>query len=181
MKIFKTLMLTCFMTTVVGCAAALVPASWDPTTKIRQGYALLQQGRNLPAEKLFKQALEMSQEKKDRIIEATALMALGDVYRSTNGAVPKENVTNYKLSQQSYLQAVPIWLELDRKKIAADCYLRTAMASYSDKKDKEACEYLKKAESTYKASKNPQDTMDAKLEEGLINIASYKKSAGCLK
>jgi hypothetical protein len=50
---------------LVGCAAALVPESNDPATKLNQARALWREGRVIPAERLIGDAIQLAREQKN--------------------------------------------------------------------------------------------------------------------
>lgn len=58
MKKYLSLLIICYF--VSGCSAVGVIASSDPEVKINQAYALLDSGRAFPAERLFKEVIEIS-------------------------------------------------------------------------------------------------------------------------
>ncbi len=67
----------------MGCAAALVPASSDPKTKINQATQLfLEQGRAEGAVTLLNQAIPLAREQNDKRSEAIAEFYLGEIYKA---------------------------------------------------------------------------------------------------
>ncbi|WP_172205425.1 hypothetical protein [Niveibacterium sp. COAC-50] len=52
-------------TVVTSCAAALVPESSDPKVKLAQAVELAKQQRPIPAERLIREAMELSKERND--------------------------------------------------------------------------------------------------------------------
>lgn len=65
-----------------GCAAALVPYTSDPNTKLRNSYSLLSTGRAIPAEKFAKEALKTFETKNNLEGMAETHVFLGQFYKS---------------------------------------------------------------------------------------------------
>lgn len=72
-------LLTVFL---MGCSAALVPSTKDPSEKVSYAYQLIQLGRPIPAEKLAKEAAEQYESQGDFGGAAQAYTALGVLYSS---------------------------------------------------------------------------------------------------
>ena len=96
MSNFLTPILTAFI--LSGCAAALVPYTSDPNTKLKNSYALLSTGRALPAEKFAKEALETFESENDFEGMAEAHVFLGQFYKSQT----YRSYENFYKSNDSY-------------------------------------------------------------------------------
>ena len=81
MSITKLILVATITTLLFGCAAAGVPYTSDPFKKIGNGYALMNMGRGLPAEKLAKEALKTFEENNNKNGIAEAHILLGQLYK----------------------------------------------------------------------------------------------------
>ncbi len=77
----KILLISSLLLLLLGCAAAGVPYTNDPTQKLVYAYSLMNQGRALPAERLGKEALDSFKEANNQFGEAEAHIFLGQLYK----------------------------------------------------------------------------------------------------
>lgn len=169
---------------VLGCSAVGVIESSDPDIKIEQAYALMNVGRALPAQRLFKEAIDIAKERKDRYLEARAIVGLGDLYRNAQYGVDKQNLTNYKLSTEKYDEAARVYTEIGFNKGATMAYLGAAWAAAMDGNTQLACGYYKKTAAAFKKpSGGKVDRMSPELDSESKpfseTLAEYKSKDGC--
>jgi tetratricopeptide (TPR) repeat protein len=82
---FKSLTLLTCVSILLGCAAAGVPSSSDPKTKLAWATVLLEeQDRPLPAERLIQEAIEIYKAKNDEIGLAEGYRKYGIFFRSAS-------------------------------------------------------------------------------------------------
>lgn len=142
----------------LGCAAALVPASSNPRTKINQASVLFnQQNRPVGAAKLLRDAIPLAQKQNDKRSEADAEFYLAEIHKA-----PGPNGLNLKNPDQAlehYKRAVSLYEELKLYKQAAFVNWNSA-AAYGMKDDqKGVCQALKAAEDLHE--KPDADAKDA--------------------
>jgi tetratricopeptide (TPR) repeat protein len=83
--LIKFLVLSTCVAALLGCAAAMVPYSSDPKTKLAWATALLEkQNRPLPAERLIREAIEIYQTENDEIGLAEGYRKYGIFFRSAS-------------------------------------------------------------------------------------------------
>ncbi len=107
---------------LTGCAAFGIPATSDPNQKLRYAYALMDQCRPIPAERLIGEALGLYKEKGDEIGMAEAYHSFGNLYKfncyhqkheksllATVGSHEKA----YELSKQNFEKAAQLYKKHD--------------------------------------------------------------------
>ena len=133
---------------LVSCAAALVPESRDPQTKLNQAATLFQNGRPVGALTLVKQAVPLFEEKKDQEGLARAYLAYGDIYKAgVNNVEPI--LPNFTASAESYVRAAEIYHSM-KFFLSESMYLWFAGSMYgkTDKKA-EACSAIARSIKAY--------------------------------
>ena len=120
---------------ILGCAAAGVPYTEDPNEKINYGYALLNQGRAIPAEKMGKEALEKFTEQDNRFGVAEAHIFLGQLYKHPAYSSPPSSEKSVNHSQQ----ALNIFSEMGNYAQATKAQFAIANAYIESNKEK-GCE-----------------------------------------
>lgn len=159
---------------LIGCAAALVPESSNPRTKINQATTLFnEQQRPVGAVKLLKQAIPLAQQQNDKESEADAEFYLGEIYKSPgkNGEVLK----NPNESIEHLTRAITLYTELKfYKKAAFVSWNRTSPYETLDDK-KGLCRSLKEAEALHeKPEASPRDILPPPFSDGvLLNSTKY--------
>ncbi len=179
-----------------GCAAAMVPYSFDPERKLGWANVLLdEQDRPLPAERLIREAVDIYQSDNDEI-------GLGHAYRSYAYFFRSDSIYNwqdyfrehgfldktanidqrYDKSIEYYLKARAIFTKYNIYDALSSIDLGIAWAS-NNKKDRDmACKYLESSLANNKLFM--ADHPDAKIRVGNFNsftelIASEQKNMGC--
>jgi tetratricopeptide (TPR) repeat protein len=133
---------------LIGCAAALVPASNDPKTKINQATQLfLEQGRAEGAVTLLNQAILLAREQNDKRREAIAEFYLGEIYKAPGPNF--KNLLDPQKAAEHHKKAVVLNGEIK-------FYKNSAFASWSESQDfvllnnmKEYCRCLREGEKSY--------------------------------
>lgn len=84
-SLFKLIVFSMCAAILFGCAAAMVPVSSDPKTKLGWATALLEeQDRPLPAERLIREAIEIYQTQNDELGLAEGYRKYGVFFRSAS-------------------------------------------------------------------------------------------------
>lgn len=143
----KYLILSLFF--LSSCQTVGVIKSGDPRVKIKDGYRLLSERRSLPAALLFNEAFEITQENSDLSMKATALVALGDVYKFKDGGAQSTSTYDFQKSISSYDEAAKILNNLKFNQRLAMAYWGMAQAYAQEKKIEKSCDYLNKAARAY--------------------------------
>ena len=161
-----------------SCAAALVPESSDPKTKIRQAYDLISVGRTLPAEKLIGQALAMFKKKGELDEVGRSYLAFGDLYKigRSEGIL---KLPDYKKSADSYAKAAEVYKSINYSNNETMA-LWFAGGLYNDIGDKKlGCNFLAKALSAFRL--NATDKTYLKNTESYpANIKLEQKKYNCI-
>ncbi len=173
----KTILLLSLLS-LFSCAAALVPASNDPQTKLNQAASLFQNGRAVGALSLIKQAIPMFEEKGDKEGLARAYLAYGDVYKSgvSEGAVKLPDLNK---AAESYKKAAEVYHTLNFS-LSESMYLWFAGSLYGSAGDlKSACSNLNQAEKAFKLD-SPDKSRYASADALPGRIKEEKKKWKCL-
>ena len=99
-----TILIFLISSSLLGCSAAGVIHSSDPNVKMNQALELLKYGRQIPAEKLIKDALISFKESSDFEGGRYAAFQLGMLY-ANQGRIT-EACSNYASSNQYHVKAV---------------------------------------------------------------------------
>jgi len=95
---------------LVGCSAAGVIHSNDPSVKISQAYELKSQSRPIPAQKLLQEALVIYKAENNKEGEARVYLGLGDLYKSQSYQSQAETFKRWN-EYQSYSDAAKYYLK----------------------------------------------------------------------
>lgn len=175
-----TLLLGILFLNLVGCAAALVPATSDPNKKLDDAYFLIDNGRSLPARKLIGEALEIWQSRKDDMNVARAHSAFGDLYRNGR-AQGKLTLPDYPLAVQNYERAVDAYTRMERPKWVALNLWPIAASYQAQGNNKAACEILKKALQVYKGAPNSQEATEPFEKAGAFSVKTIEQELQSFK
>ncbi len=168
-----------------GCAAFGVFELSDPQTKLEQAYYLIQEGRNLPAIRLFNDVIEIGRKENNLIVQAQGFNGLGDVYKIPKAyGVQTENVSDFKKSATNFNEAAEFYSKAGYPKKAAMSYFGAGWSSVVEKNSVvKGCEYFKLSEISYaKPTENNDDTvgfLDAKKTSLPDLIKSFKEAHKC--
>ncbi len=110
---YKSSIIFLFTASLVGCSAAGVISSNDPSTKISQAYELKSMSRPIPAQKLLQEALVIYKNEMNKQGEANVYLGFGDLYKSE--------------SYQSQAAIFKGWGEYQSYANAADYYLKAGV------------------------------------------------------
>lgn len=168
-----------------GCAAALVPYTSDPNTKLKNSYSLVSAGRAIPAEKFAKEALETFESENNFEGMAEAHVFLGQFYRSQTyrrysnfyKGIDSYDPTNGKSIHHSQL-AVDIYSQIKNytQKAKAKSVLATA---YLTEDRNKACVLFDESLDAYAKGKEetPLESFEYNNYYGSFNglIEAYKK------
>jgi tetratricopeptide (TPR) repeat protein len=102
----------------IGCAAALVPESNDPRTKIKQATILFnEQGRPVGAITILNQAIPLAIKNGDKKSEAEAEFYIGEIYKAPG---PRdEKLRNPPLALEHYKKSISAYNEIKLYKHAS--------------------------------------------------------------
>lgn len=166
-----------------ACSAVGIVSSSDPQDKIRQAYYLMDEGRHFPAKRILGEAMQIAKERNDKILEASILTTYGDLYKSPPHATMSQNLRDYKLSANYYLEAATILEGLNLKKRQSMAHLGAAMAYHADKQQKEACKQLDLSLKSYNTKSDDtfvvHQSWDNSKASFAQNIATTKKEYKC--
>ncbi|TNC83168.1 MAG: hypothetical protein C9356_01615 [Oleiphilus sp.] len=142
-----------FITSLVGCSAAGVIYTSDPYQKVSNSYAMMSQGRPIPAEKFAKEALEQFKEINDVFGQGESLVALGLLYKSNLMQNDQEAVEKFQQAVTLF-QSINDYSSLAKTKFA----LANAYAGLN-LKDKQCATYSESLENYAKSKElTPQAT-----------------------
>ena len=117
---YKSSIIFLLASSLLGCSAAGVMSTNDPSTKISQAYELKSMSRPIPAQKLLQEALVIYKSEMNKQGEANVYLGFGDLYKSE--------------SYQSQAEIFKGWGEYQSYANAANYYLK-AGAIFKEKMD----------------------------------------------
>ncbi len=148
MKNFLNCLVLYHFIVLAGCAAALVPETSDPTTKINQAIDLVKvQGRPVGAITLVKQAVDLSKQQKDKKSEAIAEFYIAETYKSPGSRGRK--LLDISEAFKHYDNGIKAYSDLKFYKWSAFLYWNKSQAYKMMKKSKESCTALLQAKAKY--------------------------------
>ena len=158
---------------LVGCAAALVPESNDPATKLNQALALWKQGRVIPAERLIGDAIELAREQKNYLRLGEAQLTYAQFLKSSAfqnkffddkraklggpDGVRDEARRYLRDAEKSYVDAEPAALSAKDSFAISNLWIRRSLIYQELDERPQACEALRNALATHKGAleRNP--------------------------
>ena len=151
-----------------GCAAALVPESNDPETKVNQAITLFNEsGRPLAAIKLLNQAIPLAQKQNRKLLEADAEFYLGEIYKNPGPSDPR--IADPSRAIQSYKRAAALYDELKYYKRSAFVHWNSSAAYALSGNKKAQCEALQSAKKSHEQSGgDPKDVLTPDLGDGKL-------------
>jgi tetratricopeptide (TPR) repeat protein len=200
MKIsLKIITLLIFALFITGCAAAGVPMTFNPNTKLNYADGLLGLDRPLPAESLIQEAIDIYKKRGDDLGLADAyrnyaFFLQSDAVESWKGFYQKygfkdRTVTfdsRYQKAMEYFEMARDIYTRYSSYDMLTNIYLSMGKSYYFNFNDKEkACNNFTKSLECYLKFKeeNPDETVE--LPKGFSSYEDYisaaKEEVGCLK
>ena len=126
------------ITTLIGCAAAGVVHTSDPYQKVSNSFAMMSQGRPIPAEKFAKEAYEQFKLEGDVFGQGESLVALGLLYKSeiiqqNQAAVEKfqqaislfKSINDYSSQAKTKFALANAYGGLDQKDVQCSLYIES--------------------------------------------------------
>lgn len=179
-NIFKLTIFLCLS----GCSAVGVISTNDPNEKIGQAYYLLDNGRPLPAKKLFEEVIKIGEEKQDMKIVARGFDGLGDLYKvPVQYGVQKQNLTDYEKSVSNYEIAAKIHTKLGYSKKASTSLFGAAWSSYKNGDIVKSCKLFTESAKSFSTKAVHNDDVEGFMDENKtpLNLlaSEYKKTLKC--
>ncbi len=141
----------------------------DADAMMVKAYDLVDAGKVIAGEKLFKEVISMAQQEKDQYLEARGLTGLADIYAydtplNKDGIKP-EKLLNYRLAAQNYEKAATKLMKVKFTKHAALTYYGAA-ETYKKADDlAKGCElYIKGAKAYDLESQKEQDQLQPEVD-----------------
>jgi tetratricopeptide (TPR) repeat protein len=183
----KTSVLLIILLLIVGCSAALVPYTSDPSKKIDQAYALMDSGRPLPAEKLIDDALEIYQKEGNELGIAEVYHTYGNLYKTgiyySSSRVSERRVKTKEEAVGYFQKAVDLYLNHNDFIGAAKCQFGIGQVYWVVGKKTEACAALDDSLASYNKAKerDPAARMPFRYHETEFpKVIQYtKEGVGC--
>jgi tetratricopeptide (TPR) repeat protein len=184
---------------LVGCAAALVPASNDPATKLNQARALWREGRIIPAERLIGDAIELAREQKNYLRLGEAQLTYAQFLRSSafndkffddkraklggSEGVRAEARRYLREAEKSYVEAEPTILSSSDPFDVSNLWMRRSLV-YQELDDRvRACEALQNSLATHRTAQERKPGTAVRLPPGFKTfdefIQKQRVTLGC--
>lgn len=167
-----------------GCSAFGVIATSDPNEKISQAYYLLDNGRPLPAKKLFEEVIKIGEEKQDMSLVARGFDGLGDLYKvPIQYGVQKQNLTDYQKSVSNYEIAAKIHTKSGYTKKAATSLFGAGWSAYKSGDVIKSCKLFAESATSFSIKSIHKDDVEGFMDENKtpLNLLAneYKKTLKC--
>lgn len=172
---------------LLGCSAAMVPYTSDPSKKLDQAYALMDAGRPLPAENLIDEALAIYQKEGNEIGMAEAYHAYGNLYKTnvyyTFPRVSERRVKTKEEAVGYFQKALDLYVKNNDYIGVAKCQFGMGQVYWVVGKKTEACTTLDESLASYNKAKerDPSARMPFRTQETEFSkvIQYTKEGVGC--
>lgn len=184
---------------LAGCAAALVPESNDPATKLNQARALWREGRLIPAERLIGDAIELAREQKNYVRLGEAQLTYAQFLKSSAfkdkffddkraklggpEGVNEEARRYLRDAEKSYMEAEPAVLSSTDPFDISNLWMRRSLI-YQELDDRlRACEALDNSLATHRTAQERKPGTAVRLPPGFKSFDEFvqkqKATLGC--
>ncbi|HEY2337939.1 MAG TPA: hypothetical protein VGI18_11295 [Burkholderiales bacterium] len=184
---------------LVGCAAALVPESNDPATKLNQARGLWRESRVIPAERLIGDAIELAREQKNYLRLGEAQLTYAQFLRSSAfqdkffddkraklggpEGVREEAKRYLKDAEKSYVDAEPAALSAADSFAISNLWIRRSLVYQELDERPRACEALRNALATHKEAQERNPGTKVALPPGFKTFDEFiqrqRTTIGC--
>jgi hypothetical protein len=181
------LLLALIVLGLMGCSAAMVPYSSDPSKKLGQAYALMDAGRPLPAENLIDDTLEIYKKEGNELGMAETYNAYGNLYKTnvyyTFPRVSKRRVTTKEEAAGYFQKGLDLYIKNNDFIGAAKCQFGMGQVYWVVGKKTEACAVLNGSLASYNKARerDPSARMPFRSHEmEFSKVIQYtKEGVGC--
>ena len=149
----RVFILLSFILSILGCSAAGVIHSSDPYQKVNNSYAMINQGRAIPAERFAKEALQEFEENNDAFGQGEAHVVLGLLYKSPVMKIQDKSIHHFIKAIESF-GSINNYANLAKSKFGL------ANAYAQNNENKKQCEFYASSIADYKKAKqiNPNES-----------------------